>query len=293
MRIDRLAVLGALALILSSAGCTGSTTTTTAPPVVPTPVPAPQLLRFVQGGPSSGSGGSGTVDVCIDTQPFGGSSATAAVNYGSITALYLVDTPKLVSVYNGIGAGAGAECATAPAAYLGNAPIATAAIPAGTNVRRTIVLGGTSASGTLGLYLYNEPTYAVTPAGFVAITHNVAPVFSTGKANGVGFGICTSTVTPCTTPVAIVGAQARAVGVPSTASAGVLNSPVISALSSVPPGFYDGIGVAAGTPVPITSIASPSPLAFQAYIVLLYSVDAPAGGLNLLAVVETSTGFGF
>jgi hypothetical protein len=257
--------------------------------------PSPVLLRFIQGSPSSGSGGSGTVDVCIDTQPFGGGSAAAPqVNYGSATAaLYLVAGPKMISVYAGIGAGAGAECATAPAAYLGVPPIATAVLPVGSNVRRTIVLGGTSASGTLGLYTFAEQTYTVPPGGFTAVSHNAAPVFSTGKANGVGFGICWTTVTPCSVASALTGAQGVAVAVASTASAAVLNTPVASAMSAIPAGLYNGIGVPAGNPVPITSVSSPSPLPFQAYVVQLYAIDGPAGGLNLVKVLEQTTGFGF
>ena len=105
--------------------------------------------------------------------------------------------------------------------------------------------------------------------------------------------ICTTTVTPCTVPVALTGAQgvARATVSPTTQS--VVNSPVQSGLNSVPAGFYDGIGVPAGNPVPITSIAAPAAIAGQPYIVQLYAIDAPAGGLNLIGLVEQTLGFGF
>ncbi len=66
-----------------------------------------------------------------------------------------------------------------------------------------------------------------------------------------------------------------------------------SGLNSVPAGFYDGIGVAAGVPVPITSIAAPNAVAGQPYVVKLYAIDAAAGGLNLVAVLEQTLGFGF
>jgi hypothetical protein len=302
MRIARLSALGALALILFSAGCNGGGSTTTAPvPLTPLVPPAPVLLRFIQGSPGTGTGGSGTVDVCVDTQPFALTQPFSettfpapSVNYGhAAPGLDLVNAPHMISVYNGIGAGAGAECATAPGAYLGAAPIATALLPTGSNKRFTIVLGGTSASGTVGLFIWSEPTYAVTPAGFTAIIHNAAPAFSTGKANGIGFGLCSATVTPCTVPMQLIGAEAIAGPTPSTPSVAHPNGEVLSSMAAIPAGLYDGIGVAAGTPAPITSVPSPNPLPLQAYVVQLYAADAPAGGLNLITFCEQTVGFGF
>jgi hypothetical protein len=45
--------------------------------------------------------------------------------------------------------------------------------------------------------------------------------------------------------------------------------------------------------VPITSIAAPAPAAGQQDVVQLYAIDAAAGGLGLVAVVEQSVGYGF
>jgi hypothetical protein len=258
------------------------------------------LIRFVQGSPTSGTGGSGSVDVCIDNLPFGITAPT--VQYGrASSSLYGIagGITHTISVYPSLVAPPpgtpvsvpGSECSTAPGPYFGAAPIAISTLSVGNNVRWTIILGGTGA--TLGLYIYSEPTFSAAPAGAAAISHNVAPTFSTGKPNGVGFGICTTTVTPCTVPTALTGAQGVAKANPSSAIASVVNLPVTSGLNSIPAGFYDGTGVAAGTPVPITSVAAPAEIAGQPYIMELYAIDGPAGGLNLVVVPEQTLGFGF
>jgi hypothetical protein len=61
----------------------------------------------------------------------------------------------------------------------------------------------------------------------------------------------------------------------------------------MPAAFYDGLGVAGGTPVPVTTIAAPAAANGQTYVVQLYAVDAAAGGLGLVGVVEQSVGYGF
>jgi hypothetical protein len=143
------------------------------------------------------------------------------------------------------------------------------------------------------LYVYQEPSYAVAPAGSEVISHNAAPGFSKGKT-GVGFGICTTTVTPCTVATALTGAQnVAAPRIATVAASGTPNAFVQSPLNAIPAGFYDGIGVPAGAPVPITSIAAPSSVAGQPYVLNLYAIDAAAGGLNLVPFVEQTLGFGF
>ena len=160
--------------------------------------------------------------------------------------------------------------------------------------RQTIVLGGSNPSGgpnTLGLYVYTEPSFAIAPAGNEVISHNAAPAFSTAKATGVGFGYCTTTVTPCTVPTNLTGAQNLAKPTKSSATATVNNGTVQSGINAVPAGFYDGVGVPAGTVVPVTSIAAPNQLAGQPYVIELYAIDAAAGGLNLVAVPRANIGF--
>jgi hypothetical protein len=260
------------------------------------------LLRFVQGSPDlfSTFGGpppSGTVDVCVDNIPFG--VLFPAVAYGtSSPILYTIagGISHTIAVYPTLGTGMiGLECPTAPGPYLGTSPIvvSTMVTPANTNVRWTVVLGGTAAAGTLGLYMFGDPTFAIAPAGPDVISHNAAPTFSIGKANGVGFGICTTTVIPCTVPTNLTGAQGLAAPKKSSTIASVVNGTVQSSINAIPAGFYDGIGVAAGTVVPITSVVAPNQLATQPYVVQLYAIDGPAGGLNLVALVEQTLGYGF
>jgi len=260
------------------------------------------LIRFIQGSPDSGSGAAHTVDVCIDNLPF--NVLAPAVSYGSASPSGLYSIPggitHTISVFPGLpGAQAGLECATAPGPYLLNAPIKVStlnpAIGPAANARLTVVLGGTAAGKTLGLYVFGEPNYPIPTSGFAVVSHNVAPTFTaTTATKGVGFGICTTTVVPCATPVALTGAQNRVAPTVSGVGAATVNGPqVTSGINAVPVGFYDGAGVAAGTPIPITSIAAPNALAGQPYVIDLYAIDAAAGGLNLLAVPEQTLGFGF
>jgi len=260
------------------------------------------LLRFIQGSPDKFStfGGpppSGTVDVCIDNLPFG--VTFPAINYGQANpVLYAIPggIAHTVSVFPTLGGvNVGLECPTAPGPYLGTAAISVTTINPGIGGnpnRLTIVLGGTAASGTRGLYVFGEPSFAITP-GTQAISHNAAPAFSLGKALGIGFGICSVTVTPCTVASALVGAQGVAAPTAATANASVVNANVASSLGSIPAGFYDGIGVPAANPVPITSVAAPAQVAGQPYVIQLYAIDAVAGGLNLVPFVEQTLGFGF
>ena len=264
------------------------------------------LLRFIQGSPDQfsffgGPPASGTVDVCVDNLPFGVTSPTVA--YGTASGLYAIagGISHTVAVYPFLGGqNGGLECPTAPGPYLGVNTLAVITIAPGTagnNARQTIVLGGSTVPpappSSFGLYVFNEPSFAITPAGSEVISHNAAPVYSTGKANGVGFGQCTTTVTPCTVPVNLTGAQGLAAPKKSGTLAPVPNGNVQSGINAIPAGFYDGVGVPAGTVVPITSVAAPNAVAGQPYVVQLYAIDGPAGGLNLVPVVEQTLGFGF
>ena len=258
------------------------------------------LLRFIQGSPDTfsffgGPPASGTVDVCVDNIPFGVLSPTVA--YGQASALYAIagGISHTVTVYPFLGIGQqGLECPTAPGPYLGVNTIAITTISPAVAGRQTLVLAGTSATpGTFGLYSYNEPSFAIAPAGNEVISHNAAPAFSTGKANGVGFGYCTTTVVGCSVAVNLTGAQGVAKPNKSSVTATVNNGNVQSGINFVPAGFYDGIGVPAGTVVPVTSITAPNAVAGQPYVVQLYAIDGPAGGLNLVGYVEQTLGYGF
>jgi hypothetical protein len=306
----RLAVLGAFAVSMSACtGGNGNALPFAGPPNSAGGSPGTiqsggnnqTALRFIQGSPDSGSGAGGAVDVCIDNLPL--NITQPAVNYGQASGLYTIPggITHTIAVYNGLGtptptnAGTGAECPTAPGPYFGLSPLfVTTLSTAATNNRITVVLGGTAASGTRGLYVFQEPSYAIAPAGAEVISHNAAPAYSKSKGTGVGFGICTTTVTPCAASVVLPGANNVAAPKLVTVSAsGTPNGFVQSGLNSIPPGFYDGTGVPAGNPVPVTSIAAPNAVAGQPYVVNLYAIDAPAGGLNLMAFPEQTLGFGF
>ncbi|MEA2719589.1 MAG: hypothetical protein QOJ39_1453 [Candidatus Eremiobacteraeota bacterium] len=311
--LARLAVLGAFAVSMSAcSGGNGNSLPFAGPPNNAGGTPGTiqsggnnqTLLRFIQGSPDSGAGASGTVDVCVDNLPL--LLTGPQVNYGQASGLYAIPggITHTISVFPGLGtptssnAGAGAECPTAPGPYFGTSAIAVITLSIANplvNNRITVVLGGTAASGTRGLYVYQEPSFAIAPAGNEVISHNAAPAFSKGPpARGVGFGICTTTVAPCTVPTALTGAQNRPAPTLATVIAsGTPNSFVQSPLATIPAGFYDGIGVAAGAPVPITSIAAPTPVAGQPYVIELYAIDGPAGGLNLVGFPEQTLGFGF
>jgi len=246
------------------------------------------LIRFVQGSPDYAG-----VDVCVDHSAFGITAPT--VEYGHVSGLYVLagGIGHVVAVYPA-GGTPGAECATAPGPYLGTPPIAVTTVTTAVNARQSLVLGGTAVTTTLGLYVYTDPTFPVAPTAPEAIAHNAAPAFSAAQTpKSVGFGICTTTVTPCVTATALAGATNVAAPHPSTPTAVSANATVTTAGASPPAGFYDGAGVAGGTPVPITSIAAPAPAAGQQDVVQLYAIDAAAGGLGLVAVVEQSVGYGF
>lgn len=318
--LARLAVLGAFAVSVSACTAGGGTSLPFAgPPNTAGGVPGTfqsgsngqLLLRFIQGSPDlfSSFGGpppSGLVDVCLDNQPLGitggtatyGKVATGSASNGSLFEVTGGGITHTISVFPGLGgASAGLECSTAPGPYLGNTTIgvATLATPAGSNLRWTVVLAGTMASGTLGLYVYGEPTFQVPPAGYSVISHNAAPAFSKGPpVRGVGFGTCSLTVTPCSVNAVLTGAgniaapTAAGIG-PTTTVNGFVNSPN----NTIPAGFYDGAGVAAGSPLPITSVAAPNALSGQPYVVTQYAFDGPAGGLNLISFIEQTLGYGF
>jgi hypothetical protein len=306
--LARLAVLGAFALSMTA--CTngaGSSLPFAGPPNNAGGSPGTiqsggnglSLLRFIQGSPDvvTPANPTGTVDVCVDNLPFG-VITNISTAYGKATpALYSVPggIPHTVAVYPGLGgANAGLECPTAPGPYLGTNTIKvitiSPAIAPAAGARLTVVLAGTGA--TLGLYVYAEPIFAIAPAGTEVIVHNASPAFSVGKT-GVGFGLCTTTVTPCVTATVLTGSGNVAAPKPSTVLAQTSNAFVASSIVSIPAGFYDGAGVAAGSPVAITSIPAPAPVAGQPYVVQLYSIDGPAGGLNLVGFVEQTLGYGF
>jgi|SRR5947209_3812744 len=257
------------------------------------------LLRFIQGSPDATFGGpaKSSVDVCVDNLPFG--VLNPSVSYGQASGLYAIagGISHTVAVYPTLPSGQqGLECPTAPGPYLGLSTILVTTVTPAVGTRQTIVLGGTNPSGgpnTLGLYVYTEPSFAITPAGNEVISHNAAPAYSTSKGTGVGFGYCTTTVTPCTVPTNLTGAQNLAKPTKSSPTATVNNGTVQSGINAVPAGFYDGTGVPAGTVVPVTSVAAPNAAAGQPYVIELYAIDAAAGGLNLVPVVEQTLGFGF
>jgi len=312
--LARLAVLGALAVSLSACGggtgnslpfAGGPNQAGGSPGTIQSGANGQALIRFIQGSPdvTSAANPNGTVDVCVDNLSLGvlggsakyGAAATSTANSGTLASIP-GGIPHTVSVFvtqpGGAGTTPGSECATAPGPFFGSAPLAVTTISPGNNVRLTIVLAGTAATKTFGLYVFAEPSFIIAPAGSEVISHNAAPAFSAGKP-GVGFGTCSTTVTPCVTAATLTGAGSVAPAKIATAAAAPTTTPVTSALAAIPAGFYDGIGVPAGVPVPITSVVAPTPPAGQPYIIDLYAIDGPAGGLNLVPITEQTLGYGF
>jgi hypothetical protein len=306
--LARLAVLGALAVSLSACGGgTGNSLPFAGGPnqaggtagTIQSGSNGQALIRFIQGSPDlvTAANPSGTVDICIDNLALGITvgSAKFGATAGSLVSI-AGGIPHTVAVFPtltpGFGEAPGSECATAPGPFFGTSPTAVTTISPGNNVRLTIVLAGTAASHTLGLYVFAEPSFVIAPAGNEVISHNAAPAFSIGKT-GVGFGTCSTTVTPCAVAATLAGAANLPPAKIATAGAATTTAATVSALAAIPAGFYDGIGVPAGTVVPVTSVPAPAPGAGVPYIIDLYAIDAAAGGLSLVAVSEQTLGFGF
>ena len=286
--LARLAVLGTFALTMTAcSNGAGNSLPFAGPPNNAGGVPGTiqsggnglALLRFIQGSPDTfstfgGPPASGTVDVCVDNLPL--NITAPSVSYGAVSGLYSVPggIAHTIAVYPTLGgANVGLECPTAPGPYLGTNTIKVTTVTPGlapaANVRLTIVLGGSG--GARNLFVFGEPSFPIAPGGPEVISHNAAPTFTaTTATKGVGFGLCTTTVTPCTVPTALAGAQNRPAPTAATVSGATINGVVISAIAVPPAGFFDGAGVNAGTPVPITSIAAPNPVAGQPYVVELY-----------------------
>jgi hypothetical protein len=315
--LARLAVLGALAVSMSACGGgTGTSLPYAGGPnngggqsgTIQTGSNGQALLRFIQGSPDvvTAANPTGAVDVCVDNLSLGvlggtaayGKAATSTANSGTLASV-AGGIGHAISVYNTLGSGAGgfgaagSQCSTAPGPYLGFSPLAVTTIVPGNNVRWTIVLTGTQATATFGLYVFTEPSFAIAPGGSEVISHNAAPAFSSTSGGKVGFGTCSATVTPCVTAATLPGAGNLSTPKIGAVGASTPTAATTSAINAIPAGFYDGIGVASGAVVPITSIVAPNAAAGQPYIIDLYAIDAPAGGLGLVAVPEQALGYGF
>jgi hypothetical protein len=314
--LARLAALGALAVSLSACGGGNGTSLPFAggpnqaggtSGTIQTGSNGQALIRFIQGSPDlvTAANPTGTVDVCIDNLSLGiiggsakfGGAATSTANSGTLVSI-AGGISHTVAVYPTLTGGAGntpgSECATAPGPFFGIPAVAVTTIAPGNNVRFTIVLGGTAASHTFGLYVFTEPSFIIAPAGNEVISHNAAPAFTAAQATkAVGFGTCSTTATPCATAVTLAGAGDLAVAKVATAGASTTTAGTVSALAAIPAGFYNGVGVTAGSVVPVTSVPAPAPGAGLPYIIDLYAIDAAAGGLSLVAVSEQTLGYGF
>lgn len=238
------------------------------------------LVRFVHGSPDAGP-----VDICVDQSVL--TPGPTTLNYGGASALIAISSgiPHTVSIYPASKTAPGAECATAPQPYLGTAAVKTATVTPAANSRTDFVVGGTLGGKTLAVFAFPQPTFPTAPGSPEVISHNAAPSYTTGKT-GVGFGTCTAAaVAPaiCGTPAALAGATNVAIG-----------KSVTSPLAAPPvAGFYDGAGVASGTPVPV-AVATVAGAAGQPYVINLYAVDAiGVTPLGLIAVQEQTVGFGF
>jgi hypothetical protein len=313
--LARLAVLGALAVSMSACGGgTGTALPFAGGPnngggqsgTIQTGSNGQALVRFIQGSPDvvTGANPTGAVDVCIDNLSLGilggtaqyAKAATSTANSGTLVSVS-AGIPHSVSVYTSLGTSAfgssGAECQTAPGPYFGSSALVVTTVTPAINGRLTIVLAGTKATNTFGIYLFTEPSFVVAPAGNEIITHNAAPAFSSTDGGKVGFGTCSTTSTPCVTPATLPGAGALSTPKIAAIGSSTTTAATTSALNAIPAGFYDGIGVSSGAVVPIFSIPAPNATAGQPYVIGLYAIDAAAGSLSLVAVSEQTLGYGF
>jgi hypothetical protein len=240
------------------------------------------LIRFVQGSPDVGQ-----VDLCIDQ-----TSATAATRVafkGSSLIGVAGGIAHVVSVYAASG---GSECATAPGPFNGTQPIAYTTFTTAVNTRTLVALAG-RAGKTLGLYAWTSPTFANVPTGPEAIAYNGAPTFG-----NVGFGYLLTATSAPTNLTGATNLAAPKAGTPASITVATNSTTATftatAALPAVPVSFFDGKGVASGPVVPITTVPAIAPAAGQAYVVDLIAVDsATAAGLDLVQVLETTTGYGF
>ncbi len=253
------------------------------------------LVRLIQGSPDRGS-----VDFCIDQSVLGvtASGVGSSLAYGTASPLFGIPggIAHTVSAYTAAGPAEGdpgAECATAPGPYFGESALATTVIAPNVGAapaRETIVLGGTSASGTLRFYIFGEPSFAKPPSGSEAISHNAAPAFSAATpTHAVGFGQIAAAAGP---PAPLPGASDVGPPQPSGPIAATIDTPVTSVIAAMPASFFAGAGTPAGGVVPLATVPAPLPAPGEPYVAELYAIDAPANGLRLLALQEQIAGYG-
>lgn len=243
------------------------------------------LLRFVQGSPDFAA-----VDVCIDSLAV----ASGSTNIGylrfspaplAITA-GIAHTLAVYTVPTGPGTGPGTECPTAPGPYFGSAAIAVTTFAPAANTRSYVVLGGTAAGATLGLYFYPAAaSFVNAPTSPQAQAFNASPTFGPVglgyvlPAPGVPTNLAASLVTP-----------ARSTATSTVVTGG---SFALAALPAQPASFYVGKAVTSGTVVPITTVPAVAAVPGTTYVADVFSVDAPAGGVTVVSIAEPTTGYGF
>ncbi|HZO94787.1 MAG TPA: hypothetical protein VFB22_13670 [Candidatus Baltobacteraceae bacterium] len=237
------------------------------------------LIRFVQG-----SVGYASVDVCVDQLPLAYTGSSVAYSHAS--ALYAVSggngSAHVISVYAPTaGTAPGSECATAPGPYFGEAPIAYTVLspPASTTGSRlTVVLGGRG-TATSALYVFAEPDFAAVPAGIQAVAHNVAE----GEPLTFGY-LSASGDTP------IPGETSVPIAKPSGTTAVVNQATGPSLLPTQPssPLTFTAQAYVEPTPAEVSVGAPSSPATYE-----LYAVNGANNFLSLIAVQETTTGYGF
>lgn len=294
--LARLAVLGVLAVSMSACAVGNSSSlpfggppnnNSGSVPNFQTGANGTALIRFVQGSPDVGQ-----VDICVGQSssvsvPSAAISATNVAYKSSALLNVAGGIANIVTVYAAIG---GAECATAPAAFNGRAPIAFTSFTPAANTRTLIALGG-RAGKNLGLYAWSSPAFPVPPASGETIAYNDAPTFG-----NVGFGFVPTAGTPTNlTGATNIAAPKAATGssvTPATNGATIVSA--TTPLTAIPASFFDGKGVTTGSVVPVTTVAAIAPVSGQAYVVDLIAVDsATAAGLDLVQVLETTMGYGF
>jgi len=276
------------------------------PPGFQTFCPLQGWIRFVQGSPDYAN-----VDVCVDNLAFGNHGADRCLQprvrvvrrcraafFGHIVSV-LSEPRAPPSAVQGV------ECATAPGPFFGTpaiggdgrfrppgqrAPHSTAradsCLWAGTGPRKSI--------RPSGLYVYTDPVLPSSRRWHRnAISHNAAPAFQRDNPDPLVNRLRIWFGEPDRDPGRALRRDENIVGTPPICEFGNLELAGHLATAQRAGGVLRRPRGGKRYPRPAHHHRRTGAANGQSYVVQLYAVDAAAGGLGLVGVVEQSVGYGF